>query len=73
MSELNAPAAELAASQGWELMKIHRAPRLVLWKADDGWEGAWEVIAGMSDTPGVARITADRWNSAIIVPDYHPN
>lgn len=66
--------AEAAASEGWELMKVHKGVRLIYWKADDGWEGAWEVVAYRDpERPGIARIMADRWKSAQIIPDYNPN
>lgn len=74
MSEMSADAV-LAANQGWELMvKMHRRPVLLLWKAEDGWEGAWEVEAVPApDSEGFARVYARRWTEAQIVPDYNPN
>jgi len=60
------PRQEEVIDFGWEMCKIHKAPGLVIWFAEEGWHECWQISAEKR-TDGIA-VKAKLFDEGIIFP-----
>ena len=63
---------EQALTFGFELLKVHEAPLVFFWLADEGWKGGWELQASQVDEEHIG-LHIQQWAEATLATVRNPN